>query len=351
MDIIASSEGRRTRFGIAGIALCITAIASFAGIARGQTPLPAGAEKQTVETVCTVCHTTDRILAQTSTRQEWLDRIHRMISHGAELPENKIDAVVDYLTKNFGPIAGASGPAPRRPDGKPDLSGTWVGSTSFGHMALELTPWGNAQFLWNTEPIGNFTGFVEPAERQRIELDPLYHCYPAGMVRLGPPTESVTAYGGDQGLDILETPGKLILVFEHRNSVRHIYTDGRQHPKNLERTWNGHSIGSWEGDTLVVDTVGLRDESWLDSDGHEHSTQLHVVERFRRPTLGTLEIERTIADPVALAKPYTDKVTVQWSPRYDLNDHANGNDCTQYMVRKPAFGEGMGGLLGIGDHP
>ena len=104
----------------------------------------------------------------------------------------------------------------------------------------------------------------------------------------------------------------LIVIAERRNGVRYIYTDGREHPRTLEATWNGHSIGKWDGDTLVVDTIGLRDESWLDSDGHEHSTQLHVVERFRRATAGTLEIERTLADPIALAKPYTSRTVLSW---------------------------------------
>jgi hypothetical protein len=153
-------------------------------------------------------------------------------------------------------------------------------------------------------------------------------------------------------LEILQTPGKITMIFQYRNSVRHIYTDGRDHPKNVELTWNGHSIGKWDGDTLVVDTVGLRDESWLDTGGHEHSPELHVVERFRRSDEQTLEIERTLTDPVALAKPYTIRVAVKLRPNIDLNENMDGRqfDCMQFMVRKPAFGEGENGLLGINDH-
>jgi hypothetical protein len=76
-----------------------------------------------------------------------------------------------------------------------------------------------------------------------------------------------------------------------------------------------------------------------------------VVERFQRLNAGSLEVERTLTDPVALSKPYTGKVSLRWNPKYDLNENRGQNDCSQYMVRKPGFGKGMGGLLGISDHP
>ena len=186
-------------------------------------------------------------------------------------------------------------------------------------------------------------------ERARIEYDPIYHCYPPGLVRLGPPSDTVTG-AGVRSLQIIQSPGRVTLVYGQRNSVRYIYTDEREHPKPLELTWNGHSIGKWDGDTFVVDTIGLRDESWLDTAGHEHSTELHVVERFRRIDAANLEIERTLADPVALAKPYTSRVVLRLNPNYTRNEYTD-NDCMQYMIRKPAFGKGEGGLLGISDHP
>jgi hypothetical protein len=152
-------------------------------------------------------------------------------------------------------------------------------------------------------------------------------------------------------MEIIQTPTKVIIIHEYRNSIRHIYTDGRQHPNNPELTWNGHSIGKWEGDTLVVDTVGFRDESWLDTGGHEHSTELHVVERFRRVNNDTLEIERTLIDPIAIAKPFVSRTSVRLRPEIDLDENMDGRqfDCTQFMVRKPGFGEGENTLLGIGE--
>ena len=253
--------------------------------------------------------------------------------------------------------SGSVGPAPRTPDGKPDLSGNWVADRGARfskaarderHVELTMTRWGEVQYLWNTEPIIH-QGYYEPIERQRIELDPIFHCYPPGVVRLGPPTD--TDVGGGSVIAILQTPRLVTIVFQRRNSVRYIYTDGREHPKPLELTWNGHSIGRWDGDTLVVDTIGLRDETWLTSDGHEHSTQLLVVERFRRVNADTLEIDRTLTDPIALAKPYTSRVELRLRPNSDLNDNRNTNDCAHYRVRKPGFGKGMGDLLGISDHP
>jgi hypothetical protein len=141
------------------------------------------------------------------------------------------------------------------------------------------------------------------------------------------------------------------MLYSYRNSVRHIYTDGREHPKNPEAAWMGHSVGKWDGDTLVVDTVGLRDEAWLDTGGHEFSPELRVVERFRRLDNNTLEIERTLTDPIALAKPFVIRISLKSRPDQDLNENQDGRqyDCTQFMVRKPAFGEGEGGLLGINE--
>ena len=169
-------------------------------------------------------------------------------------------------------------------------------------------------------------------------------CFPPGVPRI---------YLHPFPMEIVQVPGKVIMIFEFNHFVRQIYTDGRQHPKDLSPTWMGDSIGQWDGDTLVVDTVGLRDESWLDSAGHEHSAQLRVVERFRRLDAGSLEIVRTLTDPIALAKPYTRRGVLRLNPSYALNENMDGKqyDCSQFMVRKPAFGEGEGGLLGIADHP
>ncbi len=252
---------------------------------------------------------------------------------------------------------------PRTTDGKPDLSGTWTGGgeTIGGQFprewtygdngspgTFELTQWGLDKFRWNRSQERDNAPGVYKGQHARLELDPRYHCYPMGMVRLGPPYRRLR--GQSSSIEIIQTAGKVLILFEYDHEVRQIYTDGREHPKNLELTWNGHSIGRWDGDTLVVDTIGLRDESWLDWGGTEHSSELHVVERFRRVDDQTLEIERTLIDPIALAKPFTTRYVLRFSPDKDLDENHTA-DCTQYMVRKPAFGEGMGGLLGISEPP
>jgi len=272
-----------------------------------------------------------------------------------------VSTAVFAQTQSGPAAAGAKAkPVPRTPDGKPDLSGTWdgAGQTSGGEFAshhssqgtMELTKWGLDKFTWNRSPEAANTAGVYRGQHARVDQDPAYHCYPLGLVRLGPPSHVIT--GGPPGglVEILHTPGRVRLLFEYHHEVRQIFTDGREHPENLELTWNGHSIGAWEGDTLVVDTIGLRDESWLDSGGHEHSAELHVVERFRRVDANTLEIERTLTGPVALAKPFTTRIVMRLKSDGDLDENG-GYDCSQFMVRKPAFGEGEGGLLGIADHP
>ena len=250
---------------------------------------------------------------------------------------------------------------PLTTDGKPDLSGTWFGGRQTtgglfagqhsGQGTMELTKWGRDKFNWNRAPEAANARGVYRGQHVRVDQDPVYHCYPAGLVRLGPPRDMFSVGSGSRGvIEIIQTPGKVILLFQYQHEVRQIFTDGREHPKNLELTWNGHSIGRWDGETLVVDTIGIRDESWLDAGGHEHSTQLRVVERFRRVDAGTLEIERTLTDPIALAKPFTVRVVLTLTPDKDLDDNVN-YDCTQFMMRKPAFGEGAGGLMGISEPP
>ena len=277
--------------------------------------------------------------------------------------------VLAYSTVVFAQTAAAQD-IPRTPDGKPDLSGTWFGGGQLiggwvpGRvggdrrlprvMPLELTKWGRDKFNWNRGPEAANAPGVYGGQKVRVDQDPLYHCYPAGLVRLGPPRFIIVgaSRAGPALIEILQTPSKVILLFEYHHEVRQIFIDGREHPKNLELTWNGHSIGRWDGDTLVVDTIGLRDESWLDSGGHEHSTELHVVERFRRVDAGNLEIERTLTDPIALAKPFTVRVGLTLSLDKDLDENlGTGYDCTQFMMRKPAFGEGIGGVMGISEPP
>ncbi len=121
--------------------------------------------------------------------------------------------------------------------------------------------------------------------------------------------------------EMVQRPGRVDMLHEYMHMVRRIYTDGRSHPKGLEPTWMGHSIGRWEGDTLVVDTVGLAAQTWLDPGGDPHSDALHVMERIRRIDHGTLEDAITIDDPKAYKKTWTTKLTYELKPDWDIYEY------------------------------
>ena len=147
-------------------------------------------------------------------------------------------------------------------------------------------------------------------ERQENNLRdiPLARCQPYG----------ITMFGMFLPFRIMQTAPYLAMISEADTpNYRQFFTDGRPHPKNLDPTWMGHSIGHWEGDTLVVDTVGFNGKTWIDVDGHPYSEKTHIVERYRRPDLGHLEIEFTIEDPSVYVKPFTIKRTADLAPKSD----------------------------------
>jgi hypothetical protein len=169
-----------------------------------------------------------------------------------------------------------------------------------------MTPWAEAKF--NTAKPNVGPNAVTLAQTN----DPITNCFPPGVPRIylirGEPVE------------IMQTPGRVVILYEYDHFVREIYTDGRQHPKDLNSTWMGDSIGKWEGDTLVVDSVGFNDKTWLDNDGHPHTQDLHVVERLRRASHDTLTIDVTIDDPKAYAKPWGGHMIFELKPDWNLGE-------------------------------
>jgi len=164
----------------------------------------------------------------------------------------------------------------------PDLSGVWVvrGSTDLpGVLPYRL----EALKLW------------QERKATLTKDDPAAYCLPNGVVRM-----TSLPY------KIVQTPKLVVLLSEgNTHSFRRFFLDGRAHNLDLEpNSWTGDSTGKWEGDTLVVDTIGFNDRSWLDDTGKPHSDQLHVIERYRRPEAGRLEIQYTIEDPKFLTGPY-----------------------------------------------
>lgn len=122
-------------------------------------------------------------------------------------------------------------------------------------------------------------------------LDPAFYCKPEGVPRMGAPNQ------------IVQTPGQVVLLYENRNTFRVIPTDGRPHRDDVDPSWMGDSIGRWEGDTLVVESVNFTDESWLGADGWFHSDKMRVIERFRREG-DALVYSATVEDPVVLTGPW-----------------------------------------------
>ena len=213
-------------------------------------------------------------------------------------------------------------PAPRAPDGKPDLSGVWgvvdrapgIDTTAreesvylekmYGRLQNSppsRTAWAQERFLYNDDPRKSKDG-IDSDFGAREELNPMEHCVPYGPSLLIINNGAV-AVGG---YEIIQTPRRVLIIYEQDHNVRQIWMDGRGHPpkEELEPSWMGHSIGRWEGDTLVVDTVGLRNEPWLDGGGNVSSKQLQMEERYQRLDRDTLKVQLTLTDPIAFTKPW-----------------------------------------------
>jgi hypothetical protein len=188
---------------------------------------------------------------------------------------------------SIGIVATPKGPAPRAADGKPDLSGVWSPERTFIYdISSSLTP-------GETLPL---QPWAEKLAKERMSKDdPEANCLPTGVPRQAP-----------YPWRIVQIPTHIFFLFEGNiHSYRQIFMDGRKHPSDPDPTWYGHSVGKWDGDALVIDSVGFNDKFWFDFAGHPHTEQLHVTERFRRPDMGHLEFDATIDDPGAYTKPFT----------------------------------------------
>jgi len=197
-------------------------------------------------------------------------------------------------------------------DATRDLSGVWnamrsnYDTASFSKGDPPMTPWGREQF-----------NAAKPSQGPRgVKLtettDRVYKCTPPGLpyiyLQLFP-------------MQIIQTPKEVIELFEYDHIVRHIFTDGRKHPADVKPSYNGHSIGHWEGDTLVVDTIGLNGKMWLDRVGHPDSEQMHILERIHRVDAKTLQVDFTFDDSKSYEKPWTALMRFQLRPNWDIMEH------------------------------
>jgi len=183
-------------------------------------------------------------------------------------------------------------PAPRLPDGHPDLSGIWEPASPkyLRNLAADLKPEEVPYQPWAK-------ALVEArADGSHAREESDANCLPQGVPKIG---------AAPAPWKIVQTPGLIVVIHEAFNLWRQIFLDGRQLAEDVNPSWLGYSIGKWDGDTLVVDTRGFNGKTWLDQAGKPTTEALHVTERYRRKNIGTMEIQITIDDPKAYTKPWT----------------------------------------------
>ena len=212
-------------------------------------------------------------------------------------------------------------PTPKTGDGKPDLSGIWrvADGRLLGNLAANepggapFQPWAAALYK---ERQDNFA-------KDRPSGRCLPHGVPdAMMVRSGP-------------FKIAQTPGVVFILYEEFNHYRQVFTDGRGLPKITNPAWFGYSVGKWEGDVFVADTIGFNDQSWLDDPGHPHTEAMRVTEKFTRRDFGHLEIQITIDDPKTYTRPWTVSARFDLVPDSELIENICENERdTPHLVGK-----------------
>jgi hypothetical protein len=210
--------------------------------------------------------------------------------------------------------AASAGQVPRLADGKPDLTGVWdipyVADMSKGIGALPFTAWGEDSFK-----------SYDPSK-----FDYTAHCLPAGLTR---------QMNTPMPLEIFQLPKRVAILWEAWNTFVVIPLD-RDHPKDPDPTWMGNSVGHWEGDSLVVDSIGFNDRTRLDTIGHPHSDQLHVIQRFTRTDPTHIAYEVTVDDPKAYTRPWTNRRVFTLKPKWELMEYSceeNNKEITEHLVK------------------
>lgn len=195
-------------------------------------------------------------------------------------------------------------PAPRTPAGRVDLSGIYQPSYRYfqnlaADIGLDKVPMTDEARKIHAERATGLLGWEEPDA----------HCLPQGVPKINM---------APVPFRIVQTEKLVVLVYEAFNLWRQVFLDSREWADDLNPSWLGYSKGRWEGDTLVVETRGLNGKQWLDHGGLPASDKLKVVERFRRPTFGRLEIEVTIDDPTYYTQPWTAPTQARFLPDTEL---------------------------------
>ena len=201
-------------------------------------------------------------------------------------------------------------PVPRTADGKPDFSGVWLIYRDRYPEEPAALPWAAA------------------IAKERIASNrkdaPHTRCLPDGFPVPGASSPWMTKF--------LQTSSLLVMLFEDAPGFRQVFLDGRNHPPDPNPSWLGHSTGRWEGDTLVVDTVGFNDRSWIGV--YPHTEGLHTVERYRRVEYGRLEISVVFEDPGTFTRPWTMNLIWHLAPDDDLIEYVCEANRTDLLVGK-----------------
>jgi len=228
------------------------------------------------------------------------------------------------LAAQRGPAA-PQGPTPRLPDGSVDLSGVWQGGGPTGDIGAGLPKGETIQLLPEAKKL---------MDARKSGDDPEANCLPTGVPRVAPyPWRIVQS-------PAFKKATHLYFLFEGNiHSFRQIFMDGRKHPDDPDPSWYGHSVGHWEGDTLVVDTVGFNDKFWFDFKGHPHTEKLHTIERWTRTDLGTLVNQVTIDDPGAYSRPFTVTFTARLRQNEELMEYiCQENEQDAHHIRNQPAG-------------
>ena len=201
---------------------------------------------------------------------------------------------------------------PRGADGKPDLGGDGVwfplrledmANVPDSKVDVPFLPWAKKMFDENRANKGN---------------DTASRCLPQGIPRL---TYTANAF------QILQLPNRIVFLYEGGTHIwRTVWMDGRAHPKDPNPDWLGDAVGHWEGDTLVVDSVGFNDRTWLDDAGHPHTERLHVVEKYTRTGPLAMRYEVVIDDPGAYSQSWTASTSIPFRPGVRLTEYVCTGD-------------------------
>jgi hypothetical protein len=212
---------------------------------------------------------------------------------------------------------------PRMPDGKPNLQGVWQhpyvpdmtkdrAPDQKGAGELPYTAWGADNFKTYDVAKFDYTG----------------HCLPFGLIR--------SMNVGGYPIQIFQNDDYLAFLFEQNTWFNIVYLN-REHPKNLDPTWFGNSVGKWDGDTFVVDTIGFNGKTRLDTLGHPHSDQLHLIQRLTLTDPGHMQYVITIDDPKTYTKPWSNtRVFTRMKPGEELIEYSceeNNRDFTEGHIK------------------